>query len=175
MDRVLGAGDLREAFRVLKVPKSRREVVAERLRMWSRRVQYSGDGNSLEVQIGGEHERLLELRWLVSRLRIVKLDLHGSQLTSFSSEGLGNLTKLYLSSNQLTSFSSEGWENLTELYLSGNQLTSFSSEGWENLTELYLHDNQLTSFSSEGLGNLTVLDLSGNQLTSFSFGKGWGI
>ena len=96
MDRVLGDDDLREAFLALGVPESRREVVAERLRMWSCRVQDSGDGNSLQVQIGGEHERLLELRWLVSRLRIVKLDLHGSELTSFSSEGLGNLTELNL-------------------------------------------------------------------------------
>ena len=63
--------------------------------------------------------------------------LENNQLTSFSSEGLGNLTKLYLQNNQLTSFSSEGLGNLTKLDLSSNQLTSFSSEGLGNLTKLF--------------------------------------
>ena len=52
-----------------------------------------------------------------------------NQLTSFSSEGLGNLTELYLSDNQLTSFSSEGLGNLTELYLTGNRLRTIHVDG----------------------------------------------
>lgn len=94
------------------------------------------------------------------------LDCGGNLLTSFSTQGLSNLSTLFCYTNQLTSLDLRSLPNLVFLLCGYNQISDLKLQGLSNLQRVYCMNNQLTSLELLEYTKLDILDCSANQLVS---------